>query len=531
MNPKALSGDILIVDDTPANLRLLKELLTGFGLKVRPTSSGELAIRAARLAPPDLILLDVRMPGLDGFEVCKQLKAIPETANIPIIFISALGELQSRVRGFELGAVDYITKPFEQEEVIHRIRTHLELHKMRCSLQQMVTERTQLLDATVQALKTLSEVNQALIRSVNEEDLLQRICHATHENNSFPLVWIGLSDKETNKLSKIAYMGGNQKLLDKLVEYATLSPTGIALTHGDPIQCPDINDCPGFAPIAEQLLNEGLHSAIALPLINEKESLGVITIFSTRPEAITGDARNLLQELADDLAFGIAHLRTLAKQQAIEKERLIQAKQLNRALEQTIQAMARTVEKRDPYTAGHQARVAELASAIGEELKVPKQVLEGLRMSAMIHDLGKIYVPAEILNRPGKLSKAEWLIISAHPQVGHDIVKDVDLPWPVAQVILQHHERMDGSGYPQGLSGDNILLEARIIAVADVLEAMSTHRPYRPAVGLDAALIELEKNSGIFYDPKVVTACVNLFKKKGFTLSTAWREQQSELEI
>lgn len=528
MSQNAFSGDILIVDDTPANLRLLKELLTGYGLKVRPTSSGELAIRAARLAPPDLILLDIRMPGLDGFEVCKQLKAIPETAAIPIIFISALGELHSRVRGFELGAVDYITKPFEQEEVVQRIRTHLELHKMRCSLQLMVKERTQLLDTTVQALKTLSEVNQALIRSISEEDLLQRICHATHDNKSFPLVWIGLNDKGTKNLSKISYMGGNTILLEKLIEYVEVSPTGIALTCGNTIQCPDINTCLGFAPIANQLLNEGLSSAIALPLICEGEALGVITIFSTSPEAITGDALILLQELADDLAFGIAHLRTLAKQQAVEKEHLIQAKQLNKALEQTVQAMARTVEKRDPYTAGHQARVAELAAAIGQELKVSEQVLEGLRMSAMIHDLGKIYVPAEILNRPGRLSKAEWLIISAHPQVGHDIVKDVDLPWPVAKVILQHHERMDGSGYPQGLKGDEILLEARIIAVADVLEAMSTHRPYRPAVGLDAALIELEKNSGKFYDPNVVIACINLFRNKGFTLSTPWREQQSE---
>ena len=154
--------------------------------------------------------------------------------------------------------------------------------------------------------------------------------------------------------------------------------------------------------------------------------------------------------------------------------------------------------------------------AIGRELGMDEDRLEGLRLGAMIHDIGKIYVPAEILNRPGRLSKAEFEIIKSHPAVGYDIIKDVRFPWPVADMVLQHHERMDGSGYPEGLHGEEIIFEARILAVADVVEAITSHRPYRPAVGLDKALGEIETNRGTYYDPTVVDACLRLIRDKGF---------------
>jgi PAS domain S-box-containing protein/putative nucleotidyltransferase with HDIG domain len=191
---------------------------------------------------------------------------------------------------------------------------------------------------------------------------------------------------------------------------------------------------------------------------------------------------------------------------------------LQRALEGTIYALALTVEKRDPYTAGHQQRVANLACAIATEMGLSEEKINGIRMVGFIHDLGKIYVPAEILSKPGQLTEVESVMIKTHAKVGYDILKKVEFPWPIAQVIVQHHERMDGSGYPFGLSGENILLEAKIISVADVIEAIASHRPYRPALGLDKALEEVSQKRGILYDSDVVDACLRLFTVKGFNL-------------
>jgi putative nucleotidyltransferase with HDIG domain len=189
---------------------------------------------------------------------------------------------------------------------------------------------------------------------------------------------------------------------------------------------------------------------------------------------------------------------------------------LRNALGGIIQVLSVTTEKRDPYTAGHQKRVADLARAIGQEMGLAVERVEGLRLAGTIHDIGKISIPAEILSKPTRLTKIEFNLIQVHPQVGYDILQNIDFSWPIAKMILQHHERMNGSGYPQGLKGENILLEARILAVSDVVEAMASYRPYRPALGIEAALEEIEKNKGVLYDPDVVSACLALFREKGF---------------
>ena len=191
---------------------------------------------------------------------------------------------------------------------------------------------------------------------------------------------------------------------------------------------------------------------------------------------------------------------------------------LRRALEGVVQAMSVTIEMRDPYTAGHQRRVSRLSVAIAREMGLPETQIEGIRMAGDIHDIGKIYVPAEILSKPGKLTEIEFTIIKTHPQVGYDILKNIEFPWPIADIVAQHHERLDGSGYPAGLKDDAVLLEARIIIVADVVEAMSSHRPYRPSHGIGKALAEIALNRGILYDTTIVDACTRLFKEKGFSL-------------
>ena len=174
------------------------------------------------------------------------------------------------------------------------------------------------------------------------------------------------------------------------------------------------------------------------------------------------------------------------------------------------------MDTRDPYTAGHQQRVAQLASGIAQELRLPRKQQEAIKIAAALHDIGKIGIPSEILTKPATLNEVEFSLIKKHPEMGYDILKDIDFAYPIAQIVLEHQERMDGSGYPQGLKGKDILLEAKIIGVADVVEAMSSHRPYRPALGIDKALEEISQNRGILYDPKVVDACLKLFKEKGF---------------
>ena len=191
---------------------------------------------------------------------------------------------------------------------------------------------------------------------------------------------------------------------------------------------------------------------------------------------------------------------------------------LQKALGGTIQAMALTVETRDPYTAGHQRRVSNLACAIAREMGLPQGQIQGIHFAGIIHDIGKISVPGEILSKPGKISENELGIIKEHPRIGHNILKTVDFPWPIAQIVLQHHEKMDGSGYPDGISGDEILIESRILSVADVIEAMSSHRPYRPTLGVDVALREIQQNKNVLYDPDVVDACMRLFNERGYRL-------------
>ena len=193
---------------------------------------------------------------------------------------------------------------------------------------------------------------------------------------------------------------------------------------------------------------------------------------------------------------------------------------LTKALDGTVLAVAKTVEMRDPYTAGHQRRVAQLAVAIAQEKGFSQDRVEGMRVMGCLHDIGKIAIPAEILSKPGRISPMEFTLIKDHPRVGYEIIKDVDFPFPLAEGILQHHERLNGSGYPQGISGPDIIPEAKILGVADVVEAMASHRPYRMALGIEKAMEEISRNRGILYDPEVVDICINLFTEKGFSFST-----------
>jgi PAS domain S-box-containing protein/putative nucleotidyltransferase with HDIG domain len=212
----------------------------------------------------------------------------------------------------------------------------------------------------------------------------------------------------------------------------------------------------------------------------------------------------------------LAIARDISERKQAQEEAKQSIEKLIRAMEHAIQAMTIVVEMRDPHTAGHQQRATQLACAIAREVGLSEEQISGLRLAGLIHDIGKVRVPAEILMNPDGLSEPEFMMIKAHPRLGYEILKTIDFPWPVAQIVLQHHERMDGSGYPSGLSGDDIIMEARILAVADVVDAMASHRPYRAALGINKALEEISQNKGVLYDPKAVDACLMLFRDKKF---------------
>jgi len=221
---------------------------------------------------------------------------------------------------------------------------------------------------------------------------------------------------------------------------------------------------------------------------------------------------------ADGGAYGVlGYSRDVTERREAEERLRMSFEKIEKMLLSTVEAMAAIIEQRDPYTAGHQKRVAKLACAIAGELCLPPEIIEDINIGGMLHDLGKIYIPSEILSKPGKLSEIEFSMIKTHPQVGYDIIKKIDFPPVVAEMIWRHHERIDGSGYPDGLKGDAICIEAKCVAVSDVVEAMSSHRPYRSSPGLDQALEEIARNRGVLYDESVVDACLTLFRKKGFT--------------
>lgn len=391
-----------------------------------------------------------------------------------------------------------------------------------------ITERKETeaaLQRTQRALKTLSACNTTLIHADNETRLLNDICRVIVETGGYPMAWIGYVEHDAaTSVRPVAYVGVEGGYLKSLeMTWADTErgrdPTGTTIRSGTSQVAHNMQTDPHFALWREAALKGGYTSGLSLPLKEEDgEVFGVLNIYAAEPEAFDSEEKKLLQELVSDLAFGILTVRMRSERDRLQEEHLKSGGKLKAALTGTIRAIALTVEKRDPYTAGHQQKVAELCVVIGRELGLDENRIEGLRLGATIHDIGKVYIPTEILNRPGKLTHPEFEMIKTHPQVGYDIIKDVKFPWPVANMILQHHERLDGSGYPQGLKGDEILLESRILAVADVVEAMSSHRPYRPSVGLEPALEEITRHRGALYDSAVVDACLRLFKEKEFKL-------------
>jgi PAS domain S-box-containing protein/putative nucleotidyltransferase with HDIG domain len=363
-------------------------------------------------------------------------------------------------------------------------------------------------------LKAIKEINEALLRVKTEPELFQQTCDLLLRIKHIEFTWIGLLQPESPEIEVVAHAGREEGYLDTLkvtrddTEYGR-GPSGEAIRTRAPAVVEDMATDPRVAPWREEARKRNFRSNVAFPLVHEEEVIGVLKVYSSEPHAFGPDELEFLSQVAGDVVVGVKSLR-------VEQEMIQALIQLRVVMHQTVKAIGTLAEYRDPYTAGHQRQVTKLACAIATEMGLESDCIEGLKVAGFLHDLGKITIPAEILSRPGKLNHHELTIMRTHAEASFDILKKINFPWPVAEIVRQHHERLDGSGYPQALAREDILLEARILAVADVVEAMGSHRPYRPALGIEAALEEITKNRDILYDPEVVDCCLRLFREKGF---------------
>jgi PAS domain S-box-containing protein len=365
--------------------------------------------------------------------------------------------------------------------------------------------------------ETISRCNAALVRFNDEHKLLDEMCRILVEVQGYRLVWIGLAENDSDKTVSVQAAAG---VATDYLKALTIrwgddafgrGSTGTAIRTGKTQITRDVSTAQSFMAWKKQVEQWSIRTAISLPLVHQGKAFGVLSAYSQESNIFDADEVKALDEFASDLTYGILMIRA-------QKERDQARENLEEALLKTIGAIALTVEKRDPYTAGHQSRVAKLAVVIAGELGWGPERIEGLRLGASIHDIGKIQIPADILNRPGRLSAHEFGVIKVHPEVGYEIISGISFPWPVKEIVLQHHERLDGTGYPKGLKGDDITMEARVVAVADVVEAMASHRPYRPALGIEAALKEIERGRSTAYDIAVVDACLRLFREKNYKI-------------
>ena len=459
---KNLNLRILMLEDTPSDAELEEHELRKLGIPftLQRVETRDDFIRALEEFSPDIILSDYNLPDFGGMEALEIVRN--NNPDIPVIMVTgALPDIEA-VGLIHAGAKDYVLKD--------------RLARLGAAVQRVLSME-QGIRARKAAEKSLRE-SEAKFRSLVEStsDWIWEIDEHDVYTYSSPQV-----------LGMLGYSA--EEVIGK-------TPFDL-MTPEDAGRVREL-----LGPIAEArkhfrlLENANLHKN------------GQVVSLETSGTPMF-DAQGVFKGYR-----GID--RDITERKEAEKERRASAEKLEQILLQTIEAIAATVEARDPYTAGHQRRVALLASAIASEMGLSAEIIHGISLAASIHDLGKIRVPAEILSKPGRLNQIEYELVKSHSQTGYDIIKHIQFPLPIAQMVLQHHERQDGSGYPQGLKDGQILLEAKILAVADVVEAMSSHRPYRPSLGLDAALEEITKNRGVYYDPEVVDSCLALFKKKKF---------------
>lgn len=512
---KSRNPIILCVDDEESYLNLLEKMLVPSGCEVVSATNGNDALRKIKSRTIDLVLLDISMPGMNGLDVCRQIKEDQNLGDIPIIMITGLDSHEDRIRGIEAGAEDYFSKPFHQKELLTRINLLLKIKKLNDERKQAEFQREAALAALQKShdeldnqvrMRTadLAKANDMLQADIGERKRVEEVLES--ERTLLRSLIDNVPDRIYAKDSEGRFIICNEPMIRRMGKTSITEVVGKSDFDLLPLEMAQ-----RFHADEQAIIRSGI------PMINREEPLtaddGAIKRWNLATKV------PLLDKQGNRIGIvGVGREITDLKQ--AEQKLKDTLERLRRAIGTTIQVMVSAVETRDPYTAGHQLRSADLARAIAGEMGLPQETIEGIRMAGSIHDIGKLSIPAEILSKPTKLSDIEFRLIKEHAQLGYEILKDVESPWPLAEIVHQHHERMDGSGYPRNLKGEEILIEARILSVADVVEAMASHRPYRPGLGIDMALAEIENNRGIFYDHAVVDACLRLFRERGFKLES-----------
>ena len=371
------------------------------------------------------------------------------------------------------------------------------------------------------ALSALSEAAATLARANSTDLLIQEVCAAIATQGPYVLAWVGRAEEDSLKTVKIEGAAGEALgyITDIIVSWSEDSltgkgPAGTCIRTNKPSVVVDSETDFGFSSWRERAREFGIRSAIGCPIPDGVTGVpyGSLLVYSKVPNAFGDSEIQLFQSLANEIGFG---LRSIERQHKLDDqihEKEVTQERLATSLRATIEAMSKTMEWRDPYTAGHQRRVAMISMAIGRQLGWDNERIQAIYMAAMVHDIGKMAVPSDILTKPSRLTDLEMQLVQGHVEAGYQILKDIPFPWPIADMVRQHHERLDGSGYPNKLFGEQICEEARVLAVADTLEAMASHRPYRPAKGLAAALDEIKAESGVKLDSRVVEAAFRLIE-------------------
>ncbi|ATX80664.1 PAS domain S-box-containing protein/HDIG domain-containing protein [Mariprofundus aestuarium] len=483
---------ILVVDDNVEWLNSLVDVFTEEGYEADAAKNGFEALEAAQKNTPDIIFTDLLMPEMDGFTLCNKLRSNPKLQHVPVIFCSGYFHEKDQKRLEDaLEVARFIRKPVGFDEVLELVSSVLG--------------------------EEMPKGAAAPVRSAEEEPHpdLQGIYNTTMLEKLTGMVDMLHEERQTFK--------------DLLLRFNSLTDSAtdaIIIANAKDEVCywnRAAESC--FQYSQDEVLKKSI--SIILPehmqLIDER---GLLGFFESDAAKVMGQYVELGLRRKDGSLFPaeLSHSSWKEKDEVFHSiiirdvtQRKGLENQLRKNLESFIGAVAKFVEARDPYTAGHQRRVSKLAVAIAEKLDLEQATIDGVHFGAMIHDIGKISVPAEILSKPSRLTAAEYEIIKAHSSLGFDILKEIDFPWPIAEMVHQHHERLDGTGYPNGLVGDDILIEAKIIAVADVVEAITSHRPYRPALGLEEAQTEIREGRGKRYDPAIVDACLEVTPDFDFT--------------
>jgi len=385
------------------------------------------------------------------------------------------------------------------------------------------------------ALSAYTGAARALVRAESSQRLFQQVCEAITKESCYLLAWVGIAEESEEKAVRvvavagtaIGYLDGLKFSWDEGCMHGQ-GPTGRAIRSG---QIQWMKDCETeeiFRPWCERASQYRIRSSLTVPLLVEGICRGALMVYASCADAFESVSIDVFEDLAREIGHGLQALRQRDQLELERRDRTLTQEKLTEAFSSIVSALVTAVEARDPYTAGHEGRVAEIACAIGQEMGWSEERLTALRMAAMVHDIGKISVPIRILVKPGMLSERERKLLNAHPDTGYAILRDIPFDYPVAEIMRQHHEKLDGSGYPRGLRDKEILPESRVLTVSDIVEAMACNRPYRKAIPLPEVIQEIERQAGHQLDAEVVRVCVRLLQEKRDVLPQAIFNRQEQ---